>query len=75
MAGWGTATRDDAKVVAELHGTRALDRVHAMDEAAFFDEFFQYIREIKAWSLLDELDPETRTGASYPFIQLGSVTK
>ena len=41
VAGWGTATRDDAKVVAELHETRSLDRVHAMDETAFFDEIFQ----------------------------------
>lgn len=74
MAGWGSATRDDAKVVTELHQTRALDRVLAMDEAAFFDEFFQYIREIKAWSLLDGLDPETRTGPTYPFIQFVMVT-
>ena len=74
MAGWGSATRDDTKVVTELHQTRALDRVLAMDEAAFFDEFFQYIREIKTWSLLDELDPETRTGPTYPFIQFVMVT-
>lgn len=74
VAGWGTATRDDAKVVAELHETRSLDRVHAMDETAFFDEIFQYIREIGAWSLLDDLDPATRTGALYPFIQFVMVT-
>jgi hypothetical protein len=74
VAGWGSATRDDTKVVTELHQTRALDRVLAMDEAAFFDEFFQYIREIKTWSLLDELDPETRTGPTYPFIQFVMVT-
>ena len=74
VAAWGTATRDDAKVVAELPETRSLDRVHAMDEAAFFDELFQYIREIKAWSLLDDLDPKTRTGALYPFIQFVVVT-
>ncbi len=74
VADWRTATRDDAKVVAELPETRSLDRVHAMDEAAFFDELFQYIREIKAWSLLDDLDPKTRTGALYPFIQFVVVT-
>lgn len=45
-----------------------------MDEAAFFDEFFQYLREIKVWALLDDLDPETRTGATYPFIQFVMVT-
>lgn len=74
VAGWGTVTRDDAKVVAELHATRSLDRVHAMDESAFFDEIFQYIREIGAWALLDDLDPATRTGALYPFIQFVMVT-
>ena len=62
VAGWETARRDDAKVVAELYETRALDRVHAMDEAAFFDELFQYLREINAWPLLVDLDPKTRTG-------------
>lgn len=74
MAGWGTATRDDAKVVDELHRTRALDRVVAMDEAAFFDEYFHYLREIGVWPLLDDLDPQTRTGANYPFLQFVLVT-
>ena len=74
VSGWETARRDDAKVVAALHATRSLDRIHALDEAAFFDELFHYIREVEAWPLLMDLDPQTRTGAIYPFIQFVMVT-
>lgn len=74
FAQWGTATRDDAGVVAQLHRTRALDRVYAMDEAAFFDELFHYLREIGVWPLLGDLDPGTRVGALYPFVQFVLVT-
>ena len=45
-----------------------------MDEAAFFDELFHYIREIEAWTLLADLDPKKRTGPLYPFIQFVMVT-
>lgn len=69
IAGWQTATRDDAKVALELHESKAVDKVHALNSAAFFDELFHYIREIGAWPLLESLDPETREGALYPFIQ------
>jgi hypothetical protein len=68
IAGWQTARRDDAKVAIEAHRTREIDRVSALNEAAFFDELFQYIREIGAWSLLEQLDPAERKGAFYPFI-------
>ena len=68
IAGWQTAIRDDGGVAQKLHKTRAVDRVHAVDEAAFFDELFQYIREIDAWPLLEELDHEDREGPLISFI-------
>jgi hypothetical protein len=69
ISGWQTARRDDAKVALEVHRTRAVDCVHALSESAFFDELFHYIREIGAWPLLEELDPDDRKGALYPFTQ------
>lgn len=74
VASWETATRDDAKVVEELHATRSLDRIHALDETAFFDELFHYIREIGLWPLLESLDPQARRHPIYPFIQFVLVT-
>jgi hypothetical protein len=46
-----------------------MDRVHALNEAAFFDELFHYTREIGVWPLLEGLDPGNREGALYPFLQ------
>ena len=74
IVGWQTATRDDGKVALELHETRAMDSVCALNEAAFFDELFHYIREIGAWPLLEQLDPDDRQGPLYPFIQFVLVT-
>ncbi|HLC35136.1 MAG TPA: transposase, partial [Anaerolineales bacterium] len=70
IAGWQTATRDDRQVAQELHATRAIERVHALDEAAFFDEFFHYLKSIEVWPLLERLDPAKRLGPLYPFVQL-----
>ena len=69
ICGWQIATRDDRQVAQALHETRSVDRVHALDEAAFFDELFHYIREIGAWPLLMGLEPDHREGALYPFLQ------
>ena len=69
ISAWQTAGRDDAKVALEVHETRAVDRVYALDQAAFFDELFHYIREIGAWPLFEQLDPNDRKGALYPFMQ------
>lgn len=69
IACWQTATRDDRLVAGELYQTRTIDRVHSLNEAAFFDELFHYIREIGAWPLIEQLDPEHREGALYPFVQ------
>lgn len=74
VAGWETVTRDDAKVVGEFHATRSLDRIHALDETAFFDELFHYICEIGVWPLLAGLDPQKRKGEIYPFIQFVALT-
>jgi Transposase DDE domain len=74
VAGWHTSTRDDARVVAELHNTKVIDSVHALDQCAFFDEFFQYVRDRGLWSDLEGLDPKTRKGPLYPFIQFVTMT-
>ena len=70
IAGWQTATRDDRQVAQELHTTHAIERVHGLDEAAFFDEFFHYLKTIGVWPLLAGLDPGKRLGPLYPFVQL-----
>ena len=72
--GWSTRTRDDAGVVAELHRDRVIDSVHALDQVAFFDEFFHYVRECGLWPDLEGLDPKTRKGPIYPFIQFVTMT-
>lgn len=69
LAGWQTATRDDGKVARELYESKSVDKVCALNSAAFFDELFHYIREIGAWPLLENLDPEKRKAELYPFIQ------
>jgi hypothetical protein len=74
ISGWQTARRDDAKVALEVHQTREVDSVCALNEAAFFDELFHYIREIGAWPLLEQLDPADRKGALYPFMQFVLLT-
>jgi hypothetical protein len=74
IAGWQTATRDDRQVAQELHRTRAVDRVHALDEVAFFDELFHYFREIDFWPILEGLDPGQREGEIYPFLKLILIT-
>ena len=74
VAGWRTATRDDRQVAQELHQTRSVDRVHALDEVAFFDQLFHYLREIGFWPLLEGLEPDQREGGLYPFLRFVLVT-
>lgn len=69
IASWRTAERDDAKVVREAYRTREIDSICSLNESAFFDELFQYIKEIGAWPLLEQLDPSDRKGALYPFLR------
>jgi len=51
-----------------------MDQVSPLNEAAFFDELFHFVREIGAWELLEGLDPGKREGALYPFIRFVLVT-
>jgi len=74
VEGWQTATRDDGKVALELSQTRNCDRVHALDRAGFFDELFDYLHQIGAWSLLEELDPQDRKRASIPYLRFVLLT-
>jgi len=68
LSGWQTATRDDAAVAKILHETREIDQVHSLNEAVFFDELFNYIREIGAFELLEALDPGNRKDPLLPFM-------
>jgi len=67
---WHTAERDDAKVADYLFHRREMDVVYAMDEATLFDSFFNYLREIDVFPLLEQLDPQTQKRKNVPFIQL-----
>ena len=67
---WHTAERDDAKVADHLFHRREMDVVYAMDEATLFDSFFNYLREIDVFPLLEQLDPKNQKRKNIPFIQL-----
>jgi hypothetical protein len=67
---WHTAERDDAIVADHLFHHREMDVVYAMDEATLFDSFFNYLREIDVFPLLEHLDPQDQTRKNVPFIQL-----
>jgi hypothetical protein len=67
---WHTAERDDALVAHHLFHQREMDVVYAMDEATLFDSFFNYLREIDVFPLLEHLDPKNQTRKNTPFIQL-----
>jgi hypothetical protein len=60
------AVAQDAPVGEELHKTRSCDRVVALDEAAFFDELFNYLREIGLLAQLQGLDPGKREHETIP---------
>lgn len=67
---WHTAERDDAKVADHLFHRREMDVVYAMDEATLFDSFFNYLREIDVFPLLEHLDPQNQQRKNVPFLQL-----
>jgi hypothetical protein len=66
---WEPASRDDGEVARDIYETRNIERMYALSEAAFFDELFEYTREIGLWPLLEDLDPGKRRAQLYPFIQ------
>lgn len=67
---WHTAERDDAKVADHLFHRREMDVVYAMDEATLFDSFFNYLREIEVFPLLENLNPQKQKRKNIPFLQL-----
>jgi len=67
---WHTAERDDAKIADHLFRRREMDVVYAMDEATLFDSFFNYLREIDVFPLLEHLDPQNQRRKNVAFIQL-----
>lgn len=81
---WHTAERDDSKVAHHLFCRKEMDTVYTLDEATLFDFFFHYLREIDVFSLLEDLDPQTREREHIPFLQfvliylmrvIGSISK
>jgi len=67
---WHTAERNDAKVADHLFHHREMDLVYAMDEATLFDSFFNYLREIHVFPLLEHLDAQNQQRKNVPFLQL-----
>jgi hypothetical protein len=67
---WHTAERDDAKVADHLFHHREMDVVYAMDEATLFDSFFNYLREINVFPLLQHLDSQSQQRKNVPFLQM-----
>ena len=55
---WHSTERDDAKVADYLFHRHEMDVVYAMDEATLFDSFFNYLRNIQVFPLLESLDPK-----------------
>ena len=66
---WHTAERDDAKVADHLFRVREMDSVFTLDEATLFDFFFQYLREIQVFPLLEGITPKDQQREHIPFIQ------
>lgn len=66
---WHTAERDDAKVADHLFRRREMDSVFTLDEATLFDFFFQYLREIQVFPLLENITPKDQQREHIPFIQ------
>jgi hypothetical protein len=74
VAGWGSATRDDGGVASTVARTRAVDRVHSLGEAGFFDELFYFVRELGVMPLLEALEPDDNRRLSHPFLVSVLVT-
>jgi hypothetical protein len=66
---WHTAERDDARVADHLFHQREMDSVFTLDEATLFDFFFQYLREIDVFPLLENIRPKDRQREHLPFFQ------
>ncbi len=66
---WHTAERDDAKVADHLFRRKEMDSVFTLDEATLFDFFFQYLREIQVFPLLERITPKDQEREHIPFIQ------
>ena len=66
---WHTAERDDAKVANHLFCLREMDSVFTLDEATLFDFFFQYLREIQVFPLVETISPKDQEREHVPFVQ------
>lgn len=67
---WQTCERNEAVIAQELVDTRSCDWVGELQDASFFDDFFQYLRLIDVFPLLEALDPKERVRATIPHVQL-----
>ena len=66
---WHTAERNDARVADHLFRRREMDSVFTLDEATLFDFFFQYLREIQVFPLLQAITTKDQQRELIPFIQ------
>ena len=67
---WHTAERDDGKIAEYLFHRREMNVVYGMNEATLFDSFFNYLRDIEVFPLLENLDPEKQKRKNVPFAQI-----
>jgi len=67
---WHTAERDDGRVAEYLFQHHEMDVVYAMNEATLFDSFFNYLRDIEVFPLLECLDSEKQERKNVPFAQI-----
>ena len=66
---WHTAERDDATVADHLFCRREMSSVFTLDEATLFDFFFQYLRKVQVFPLLEDITPKDQQREHIPFIQ------
>ncbi len=55
--GWGTATKDQAGIAADLAKGKDVGEIYGLGEAGLFDEFFFFLHEIGVMPLLESLEP------------------
>ena len=67
---WHTAERDDGKIAEYLFHRREMNVVYGMNEATLFDSFFNYLRDIEVFPVLENLDPEKQKRKNVPFAQI-----
>jgi len=58
---WHTARRDQPGIAKDLAAGKEISEVYALGDAALFDDFFYFLRQLGFMELFDELDPKVTT--------------